>query len=81
MKDDKLLKNSSEYSTVARVADSGAYACMVEIKGIVKKSDPVWIRVHGELILRRTKHLLLGKLELMICRMCVRCQAALTTLQ
>lgn len=49
IRNNRLLVNDSVYSTIARLAHRGVYACVAESKGITKKSDPVQIRVHGEL--------------------------------
>uniref|UniRef100_A0ACB8ELU9 Uncharacterized protein n=1 Tax=Sphaerodactylus townsendi TaxID=933632 RepID=A0ACB8ELU9_9SAUR len=55
MKDNTFLAHSTSYAFMANVANSGVYDCRVEIKGIVKKSDPVQIRVYCELIYRSLK--------------------------
>ncbi|XP_048348011.1 platelet endothelial cell adhesion molecule-like isoform X2 [Sphaerodactylus townsendi] len=47
MKDNTFLAHSTSYAFMANVANSGVYDCRVEIKGIVKKSDPVQIRVYS----------------------------------
>lgn len=47
IRNNRLLVNDSVYSTIARLAHRGVYACVAESKGITKKSDPVQIRVHA----------------------------------
>ncbi|XP_054859493.1 platelet endothelial cell adhesion molecule isoform X2 [Eublepharis macularius] len=47
MKDNTFMTNSTSYVFKAYEANSGVYDCRVEMKGIVKKSDPVQIRVYS----------------------------------
>ncbi|XP_042308575.1 platelet endothelial cell adhesion molecule isoform X2 [Sceloporus undulatus] len=47
LKNNKVLRNSSTYMHRAQVSDSGAYLCRAEVKGIVKESDPVLVRVYA----------------------------------
>ncbi|KAH0629291.1 hypothetical protein JD844_011241 [Phrynosoma platyrhinos] len=47
LKNNNILRNSSNYIHRARVSDSGAYVCRAEVKGIVKESDPVLVRVYA----------------------------------
>ncbi|XP_067320311.1 platelet endothelial cell adhesion molecule isoform X2 [Anolis sagrei] len=42
-----VLGYSRIYSRRAQVSDSGAYVCRAEVKGIVKESDPVLVRVYA----------------------------------
>lgn len=60
-KDNTFLTHSTPYAFTAYVANSGVYDCRAEMKGIVKKSDPVQIRVYCELIFRPLRAFLLDQ--------------------
>ncbi|XP_015284898.1 PREDICTED: platelet endothelial cell adhesion molecule isoform X2 [Gekko japonicus] len=47
MKDNTFLMASTSYAFTAYIANSGVYDCRAETKGIIKKSDPVRIRVYS----------------------------------
>nr|XP_056717969.1 platelet endothelial cell adhesion molecule [Euleptes europaea] len=47
LKDNALLAHSTSYAFKAYVPNSGVYDCRAEMKGIVKKSDPVQISVYS----------------------------------
>ncbi|XP_062827204.1 platelet endothelial cell adhesion molecule isoform X2 [Anolis carolinensis] len=47
LKNNIVLGYSRIYSRIAQVSDSGVYICRAEVKGIVKESDPVLLRVYA----------------------------------
>ncbi|XP_060108705.1 platelet endothelial cell adhesion molecule isoform X2 [Heteronotia binoei] len=47
MKDNTFLTDSTSYAFTAYIANSGVYDCRAKMKGIIKKSDPVQIRVYS----------------------------------
>ncbi|KAM3846257.1 platelet endothelial cell adhesion molecule isoform 1-T1 [Vipera latastei] len=47
LKDNKILANSSIYSTKLHVSDTGIYMCRAEINNISKESDPVFLHVYA----------------------------------